>query len=189
MRLWTIQPIVAVSILESKGVFRCDTKLSVNYEDFSESYLWLVSEMDKRNIYHPDHVTLPLWAWHTRAFNHKKPDFRTIGLGNTGERYACVEFEIDDNAVLLSDYNKWHYVLNNMWLDNSENEEEWDRLQNWYDTRTQKEKERIKIESWQRIFDVTPKQTEWTVNGEYVQATFWELRKNMVKDIKYFTAK
>ena len=72
MKLWTVQPLEVVDILEKDGVFTCDEKLSENYSDFYDAYNWLVGEMDKRNIPHPSHLTLPLWAWHTRNYQHKR---------------------------------------------------------------------------------------------------------------------
>lgn len=189
MKLWTIQPVEIVDVLKHEGVFRCDVNLSENYEDFHEAYTWIVKEMDKRKIYHPAGLELPLWAWHTRNWKHKKPDFRTTGLGCPGERYACIEFEISDEDVLLSDYNNWHYVLNRGWFDDSKNEEEWEKLQEWFDTLPPNEREKLRVESWQKIFDVEPYEDEWSSKGSYIQATFWELRKEMVKDIKYFKSR
>ena len=189
MVLWTIQPVEVVEILRTEGVFRCDETKSEWYEDFRDAYTWLVGEMDKRNILHPEDLVLPLWAWHTRDWKHKKPDFRTIGLGAPGERYACIEFEIPDELVLLSDYNNWHYVLNKSWFDDSKNEEEWDNLHDWYNLLPYDEQKDLMIKSWQKIFDVTPQKTAWDTKGQYVQATFWELRNDMVREIRYFTAR
>lgn len=81
MRLWTIQPVEVVNILERDGVFTCNPEKSEYYNDFHDAYLWIAAEMDKRNIQHPDGLKLPLWAWHTRDWKHKKPDLRTTGLG------------------------------------------------------------------------------------------------------------
>ena len=58
--------------------------------------------MDKRQITHPKDLTLPLWAWHTRDWKHKKPDLRNIGLGTPGEKSVCIEFEIDDKVCFIS---------------------------------------------------------------------------------------
>lgn len=80
MRLWTIQPVEVVNILERDGVFTCDPEKSEYYNAFYDAYLWIAAEMDKRNIPHPDGIKLPLWAWHTRDWKHKKPDLRTTGL-------------------------------------------------------------------------------------------------------------
>jgi len=105
MILWTIQPVEVVEILERDGHFSCKTELSENYEDFRDAYDWIINEMDKRGIARPANTDLPLWAWHTYDWKHKKPDFRTKGLGCRGERCACIEFEIPDEQVLLSDTN------------------------------------------------------------------------------------
>lgn len=189
MRLWTIQPPEIVDIIQQTGQFTCDTNLSTNYTDFHNPYLWLVQEMDKRQIPHPDNVTLPLWAWHTFDKKHKKPDFRQKCLGNRGVRYACIELEIPANEVLLSDFDAWHFVLNNAWYDDSTNEDEWETMHDWFDSLPADERQKLTIESWQKIFDTTYRGNSWNANGRYVQATFWVLRKDMIRNIKYFIAK
>lgn len=189
MRLWTIQPPEAIDIIEKTGKFACDTTLSENYQDFHDAYLWLVGEMDKRKIHHPENLQLPLWAWHTFNWKHKKPDFRRAGLGASGEKNVCIEFEIPDSQVLLSDFYNWHFVLNNSWLDDSICEEEFDKMHEWYDSLNPQKRETIKKKSWQKIFDTTPVCTEWRENGCYIQATFWELRKDMIRDVRYFVAR
>ncbi|MEW3584057.1 DUF3841 domain-containing protein, partial [[Clostridium] symbiosum] len=37
---------------------------------------------------------------------------------------VCIEFEIDDNKVLLSDFDGWHFVLSNGYYDQSGSEDE-----------------------------------------------------------------
>lgn len=189
MILWTIQPVETVDILARDGIYTCNTSLSENYSDFKEAYLWLVNEMDKRHIPHPQNIELPLWAWHTRDWEHKEPDFREPGLGIPGIRYACIEFEIPDEYVLLSDYNNWHYVLNKSWFDDSRNEDEFDELHEWFDSLDEATRYSKTVDSWQKIFDVKPEKSDWEPKGAYVQATFWELKADMVRDVKYFTAR
>lgn len=189
MRLWTIQPVEVVNILERDGIFTCNPKKSEYYNDFHDSYLWIAAEMDKRNIPHPNGLKLPLWAWHTRDWKHKKPDLRTTGLGTPGKSYVCIEFEIDDKKALLSDYNSWHYVLNHIWFDGSYSEDDWNKKQEWFNSLNPKEKENAIIKSWQNIFDVVKRKNDWFTNGRYVQVTFWELRKDMITNIRYFKAK
>lgn len=59
----------------------------------------------------------------------------------------------------------------------------------WFNSLKPEEKAKLTIESWQKIFDVTKQKNDWFINGRYIQATFWELRKDMVTNIKYFKAK
>ena len=189
MKLWTIQPVEIIDILQRDGVYRCDINKSENYSEFKNAYIWIVNEMNKRNIPNVSNVKLPLWAWHTRDWKHKKPDLRLAEYGKKGQKYVCIEFEIPDDYVLLSDYELWHWVLNNDWIDDSTNEAEWDTMHDEYDKLPTTEKEDLKVKSWQKIFNVEPLDTEWCKTGRYVQATFWELRTDMIKDIKYFKAR
>lgn len=188
MKLWTMQPIKVWEKIEKDGVFHCDEKLSENNEDFKESYAWMVEQMDKR-MKHPNKCVLPVWAWHTYNWENKKPDLRESGFGNPKERCVCLELEIPDEEVLLSDFNAWHYVLNHSWFDDSKNEEEWDKLHEWFDNLPGEEREKLRIESWQKIFNVEPYEDEWSTNGRYVQAVFWELKKDHVKKVQFFTAR
>ena len=87
------------------------------------------------------------------------------------------ELEILDNEVILTDFEYWHYVLNNSALIQD--------LEKFY---TNEEK----LESWQNIFDL-----DFRLYGDeddekfprYVQATFWGIKKENVLSIKKFIAK
>ena len=70
MKLWTVQPQEVISIIEKTGEFICDETKSD--KDFRKAYEWIAKEMDKRHIVHPEGLVLPLWAWHTRDWKHKK---------------------------------------------------------------------------------------------------------------------
>lgn len=189
MRLWTIQPPEVVDIIEKTGRFSCEKEKSENYRDFHAAYLWLAEQMDARKIYHPEGLILPLWAWHTRDWKHKKPDFRTTGLDTPGKRCVCIEFEIDDSQVLLSDYINWHVVLNNSYFNDAYSEEEWDKQEAWYDSLNGVEKDLVMHDSWQKVFDVEPYENDFFSKGKYIQAVFWVLKKDMIRDIRYFTAR
>ena len=114
MKLWTIQPVEVMDIVNTTGIFRCDEDKSDNFKDFHDAYLWLVKQMDARNIKHPSDVELPLWAWHTRNWEHKKPDLRNIGYGIAGEQYVCIEFEIDTLICVLPLFYKGLCNFNNL---------------------------------------------------------------------------
>ena len=189
MILWTIQPVEIMDIINTTGEFYCDKKSSANYSELKDAYDWLVSKMDERNITHPSNIELPLWAWHTRDWKHKKPDLRLAEYTKRGQRCVCIEFEIPDEDVLLSDYDNWHYVLNNAWFDDAKSDDEWDALHEWYDKLPSDEKVRLRIKSWNKVFDVIPYDDGWDSKGRYVQATFWKLTSNMIKDVRYFTAR
>ena len=145
--------------------------------------------MDMRIGKRPKGVSYPIWAWHTRDWQHKKPDLRNIGLGNKGEKSVCIEIEIPDNEVLLHDYDAWHYVLNNWWYDGSFSERDWEKKHNWFDKLSNEEKEILTKKSWERIFDVSSFKNDWFQKGRYIQATFWVLYLKDVKNVRYFIAR
>jgi len=192
MKFWTLQPIRVIEILETKGEFVCDISKSeyCNEYEFIKAYNWMASKMDGHGILRPEkEINFPIWAWHTRNWKQKGPDFRCTGLGRRGERMVCIELEIPNFQVLLSDYNLWHFVLNDMWIDESRCEEEWEEMHNWYDMQPVEVQELLKRESWNRIFDLNPMYTEWREVGRDIQAVFWKLRKEMITKIYYFVAK
>lgn len=92
MKLWTVQPQEVISIIEKTGEFICDETKSD--KDFRKAYEWIAKEMDKRHIVHPEGLVLPLWAWHTRDWKHKKPDLRNIGLGTRAKNLYVLSLRL-----------------------------------------------------------------------------------------------
>jgi hypothetical protein len=76
----------------------------------------------------------PIWLW------TEKPDLRTRLRtrwgGEIGSTYLLLQVTLDESTVLISEYHKWHCVLNNV------------PLQLYEDEEVNKE------ESWERIFDI-----------------------------------
>lgn len=188
MRLYTVQPFEVLDAIEKNGYFVCTKEKSVNYDDFHDAYEWLSQEMIKRGICPEYDNTLPVWAWYLHG-GLNKLDLSKAGLGIPKERMVCLEIEVPENQVLLSDFIAWHDVLNDSWSDDSKNEQEFDALHEWFDALPSSERERIKIDSWQRIFDISPINTDWRIQGYYVQATFWKLTEDMIKNVRTFTAR
>lgn len=189
MRLWTMQPAGVLDILKKDGVFHCDQDKSIYGEDYKAPYAWMVDQMNRKGITRPEGCSLPVWAWYRHNWKEKKPDLRRIGLGEPGARTVCIEIEIPDEEVLLSDFDIWHYVLNDMWFDRSRNEAEFDERHEWFDRLAPEEQKALKKQSWENIFDIEPYEDDWVTKGRYVQAVFWELRREQVKKVQYFTAR
>ena len=184
MRLWTFQPERVYEILQKDGIFRCEPMLSecITECNFAPAYNWLVAEMKKRVGEPPVGVKYPIWAWHTHNWEHKKPDLRLSDFWYSSPM-LCIEIEVPDEQVLLSDEENWHFVLNNLHI--SEDEQESNRIESL----SYKEYEKIKCASWERIFDIEPFENDWTRKGCFIQATFWELKKEMVISIRKVKAK
>lgn len=188
MVLWTIQPIEVWELIQNTGVYRCDpAKSSMPEPVFVEKYLWLIGEMQKRIEPRPDGVSYPVWAWYMQNGKHAKPDLRSerwcYGVG--GEKYVCIEFEATSSQTLLSDFDAWSIILNNGLISSTEAECE---LQEKYFESIEPEMRRTyQHQNWERVFDVSPLNNEWTTRGKWIQATLWELRKESVRAVRFFT--
>ena len=191
VRLWTMQPVEVYNILMRDGVFICDSN-KVPEPSFCERYEWMnkkLAQKDKK----PDNVSYPIWAWYRFNGKEKKPDLRHSCYGTRGDKMVCLELEVPDENVLLSDFDLWHFPLNNWWLYDCFRDgycdEDHDKDHAWFYALSQEE-QRAEIEkSWERIFDITPYENDWIEKGKYVQAVFWELKKEYVRKIQQFTAR
>lgn len=192
MKLWSIQTEDVYNKVMSDGYCIVDrNKSECLYADnkideqFDRSYNWLVEKMTEK-IGKPENVVLPWWAY------YKSCGVRDLTLkdlqyfGTPGKEYMLLELEVPDNEVVLSDLDAWHFVLNNWWLDGSLNEEEWDKNNEWIESLSPEERQKVKTESWNGIFDIEPFENDWMSKGQSVQATFWILRKEYIKGYEKF---
>ncbi|MDU5081494.1 DUF3841 domain-containing protein [Tissierella carlieri] len=192
MKIWTIQSIDIWEKLKEEKIVTCDEKLASYLKDedysFLEQYNWIRNKMInkigdssyKSNIY-------PIWGWYIYKGQHKKPDLRRSAHGPSGEQMACIELEIPDKKVLLSDFDLWHYVLNNWYIGDSGNEDELDAEWEWLDSLPKEERQDLIEKSWDKIFNIKEcLNNEIYSSGEYIQGTFWELRLDEVKKVQIF---
>jgi len=192
MRLWTIQPKVLFDKLQAEKVIRCDSEKSplVTECGFGPSYDWMAEQMIRRVGPPPEGVKYPIWAWHTLGWKHAKPDLRRSEFRGYNEPQVCMELEIPDHDVLLSNEDMWHIVLNDGYYGNAANEQEYDAEEAWFDSLSPVEQEHVRRKSWEKIFDVSPaRENDWDSHGKYVQATFWELRLGYVKAVRHFSSR
>ena len=96
-----------------------------------------------------------------------------------------IEFEIEHNLVLLSDFDDWHLVLNNGYIADSEEE-----LDEFYSFSSCDRQERID-KSWAKVFDIEKYVPNRTVplDQKSIQATLWEVDLRQVKKVEHFIAK
>ena len=187
MILWTSQEEAVYNELLKTGVYRCDLNLS-SMKDCREKYDWLVRQMKQRIGPPPDKVTYPVWAWYQQQGKHRKPDLRRERweVGCDGERFACLEIEIPDREVLLSDVDAWCMLLSDFLISDTEGEDRC--LEAQYEALSPSEKRRMKDKNWERVFDLSPLNNGWARRGYEIQATFWELRLEQVRDVRFFRA-
>ena len=189
MRLWTIQPREVYDLIDSTGVYRCDGAKSelITECDFEKPYRWLAAQMVKRVGPPPEGVEFPVWAWHTLNWKHRRPDMRWSHFRGRKRPFALMEVEIPDKDVLLSDEELWHFVLNDSYLSDVANEAEADAAEKAFDTLSEAQQRIIKERSWERIFSVSPPvDSEWVRVGCYIQAAFWELRREQIVKVWHY---
>ena len=187
MILWTSQEEAVYNELLKTGVYRCDINLS-SMKDCCEKYDWLVRQMKQRIGPPPEQVTYPVWAIYQQSDKHRKPDLRRErwAFGCNGERFACLEIEIPDRDVLLSDFDAWCMLLSDFLI--SDTEQEGCCLEAQYEALSPSEKRRMKEKNRERVFDLSPLNNGWARRGYEIQATFWELRLEQVRDVRFFRA-
>ena len=187
MILWTSQEEAVYNELLKTGVYRCDLNLS-SMKDCREKYDWLVRQMKQRIGPPPEQVTYPVWAIYQQDDKRRKPDLRRERweVGCDGERFACIEIEIPDRDVLLSDFDAWCMLLSDFLI--SDTEQEGCCLEAQYEALSPSEKRRMKEKNWERVFDLSPLNSDWMRRGYDIQATFWELRLEQVRDVRFFRA-
>lgn len=189
MILWTMQPRYILDLVQTTGVYICDPERTTMPE-FTKQYDWLAERMTEKVGPPPAGVRYPVWAWYKQRGKHKKPDLRSerwcYGPGN--EDYVCLELDVPDELVVLSDFDIWHIVLCDSLI--SDTEEEDKQQDAYWNALPEAEKAIYKSKNWERVFITTPMHNDWTKRGELVQATFWELKAEYIRRVFPFrTAK
>ncbi|MDQ0231374.1 DUF3841 domain-containing protein [Metabacillus malikii] len=145
---WTIQSVGKWQKVNKTG-FLVGAREYI-WPEFLDSYHWMMEQMKvKLPNYHGEY---PVWVWEQR------PDLRKSGHLEKGERGVLLKLELDDANVLLSDFQAWHFVIDNAYC-NIEGMEDVEGIST----------EEIQA-SWQKIFDLTyvsqhPEWGEVTVQG------------------------
>jgi len=196
MRLWTIQTIDFYEELNENKIIT--VKQSYTEKNFIDSYNWMIEKMVQK-IGNRSENNFPIWAWYQYQSKQKrKPDLRHSVFFPKGTKGVRIEIEKDQKDVVLSDFELWHYPLNKWFIGENEKsaiafENEISKLglnQFKFDSYPQKIKLKI-IESWDKIFDLKFDDPYYTQpeNDKCLQATFWEIRKEEIINVDFFTAR
>lgn len=192
MKLWSIQTDLAWKRLRDLGTLQSDRALVDSY--FVGAYQWLVEQMRQRIGPPPPGVEYPMWAWvQYDGVGKPRPDLRHAEHLLPGEPGVLLEYECPAQEVLRSDYDTWHYVLNNWYLPSDGADEQAFRGR-WRSLITKNpDAAAAKQASWQRIFDLDwcdPKQDYASPReAKRIQGSLWELRLNQVKSVRPFVAR
>lgn len=194
MQLWTIQTEAALRKLERDGRLSSDRSLAD--PDFLPAYDWMSDQMRRRIGPSPVGVRSPLWAWYQYDSDSKRrPDLRRTGHLPRGEVGFLIGFHGDDESVVLSDFDLWHFVLNYWYLpatvaDGERFDSTFGRTCSWTDPAPHAIDHEIRG-SWQRIFDLEWYDPELTcgLGQRQIQATLWQMTAESVATIQTFVAR
>lgn len=183
MIIYSLQPKKIYEEIKRGNTFICDIEKSScvmktdDNDEFYRSYKWLVKKMNQK-IKNPKNIKFPIWGW-KKIENMKNgyPDLNFFCNEENIEDYILLTIKISEDKVVLSDFDKWHCVLNNFYcLDENYTEEEYDKEYKRIESLSKKEREIIKEKSWDDIFNIE--------NSKEIQATFWEISKDMIIDVQ-----
>lgn len=180
MIMWTVQPMSVYRQLQAVGRFHCDEHQTWSMDDdlFEPAYRWMAEQMTRRVGPAPREVTVPIWGWYRRDWQHKRPDFRSY---RDYPDQVCLEVDIPEDQVLLSDFEEWNCVLNDGYLFDWQDEADFDRRYAWFNALPAAQRLRVKQRSWQRVFEIDPVHDENNWQGRDVQGCFWELQTDQVR--------
>ncbi|YCA77571.1 DUF3841 domain-containing protein [Cupriavidus sp. JZ107] len=174
--------------------FRTDPAMIDPY--FLPAYDWLVGKMLEHCGPRPEGCQYPVWAWHQWLGPERaRPDLRFESVRGR-ERGVLLTLDIDPDRALLSDFEAWHFPLNNWFLgDEAATEGYIERCRlaglsdDGNDPLPDSELHALKQRSWDAIFTANgvPCVAGPDVAGpNCVQATFWEIRPIDVREAVRF---
>lgn len=187
MRIWTIQPKFLWEKLQKEKCLYCDpTQAELLQEPaFFNAYHWIRQQMELRLGKRPAKATHPFWGWHLLNGKNQKPDLRRTEFRNYLGEHVCLELEIPETDILLSDEEAWHAVLNDFYYSNAVTDTEWILEKLIYESLTKLEQTELKHHSWEKIFAIDQNLN----NHQFVQATFWVLRLEQIVAVRCFNRK
>ncbi|MEL7608069.1 MAG: DUF3841 domain-containing protein [Bacillota bacterium] len=186
MRLWSIVPISSyVQLLNSKklrsgpGYPKYNDEVAVCHLD--ATHQWLSEQIVLRIGLPPKGVDHPVWAWHTLDGRHEKPDLRRSEFRIFREDQICLEIEIPHEKVVLIDAESLRMILNDEYCYDVGFEAELV----WYDRLPIEQKQRAKLASWDRAFNVFDKGHPCL----FIHAALWEIDISQVIGAKRFSGR
>ena len=198
MIVWTQQKIEFWEELNSNGVAYC-TNDSWQYKEFQFAYDWLTEQMSSRISPPPTaEIKHPLWCW-TQYSNYKsrKPKFSPQDCNFQAQVF--IEADIPDEMLLHSNFMLWSCCcLNGYPIAEKCLDKDMDTFRAAHNIKEHNFnlypddiKERI-MKSWEVIFDLDYRNRRYETHprrNKSIQATFWLLRKEWVKSVRFFIPK
>ena len=119
MKLVTFQTLEAVNDLFKKGYLECN-KSKINMEKVGPTYKWVINKMNEK-VLNSNEVDFPIWCW-IKCYNGICPPKKK---GKRVDHFDVkITFNKDENDVFITDYRRYSFLLNNIYIPNTLNEKE-----------------------------------------------------------------
>lgn len=155
---------------------------------FLKAYAWLREEMKKRQIESHISESHLCWGWAQWWGKKKMPDkrYKTVNRFFENEPFVMLELDVPENRILLTDFDAWHFVLNEWFLGSEKDMDTFDAQYDRHD-KTIECREKIR-QSWQLIFDLPRvcEHLEFKPEEQIVQATFFDILYTDVQKVHFF---
>ena len=199
MIVWTQQKLAFWDALQRDGVAYCTEESSL-YKENRYAYDWLVVEMHHRLSSPPmPEIKLPLWCWvQYDSYKNRKPKFRPSEDENDNYPEVFIEADIPDELLLQSNFCLWESCcMNGFEIGDTLNKEieQFDATHDITERGFRAYPEELKqciMKSWECIFDLDFRNRRYynrPRRNTPIQATFWLLRKEWVKSVRFFIPK
>lgn len=176
MKVYTVQRLETYYRMREQGYLIGDQKFV--WEDFKKPYQWMMKQMEKK-IEGYNGKDYPIWVW------KRKVNRNEHALLSKGIKGVILTLEIPEDKILWSDFDHWHFVLNNGPI--TESEDEWERY-------LEDEESYPTEDSWEKIFDfnlLRSLDNDWNgkFNEDWIQGVTPKITMSMVKKVTRFIAK
>ncbi len=185
--LWTRQDIRSLKEIQDTGTYRVkrdyiEDQFGIIANHYIPLYHWFVDKASKM-VPKPQGVEFPVWCSISKENMLKPlPDAPVYVL------------EVDEEEIIYFDGRKWDYVLNHLYIAKDEDDlrayredlkarglkDSFSFIDGKYGDFYPQDKKKV-MDSWVRVFEID----DWNIFE--VQANIWEIRKDMIKDILYFS--
>lgn len=191
MKLVTFQSIDALEFLRKNNYLICDEKY-INKEKVGDTYNWVIGKMKgvDSNKYNAKY---PLWAW-VKCRNFICPPKRKGSKVKNFDVKITFEKNIED--VLVTDFRRYSFLLNNMYIPNDiEDKESFDKLLKKYNITHEELKAYVRHDKYnshrkdKEFLNVCKKIRKSfdkciTMDSEILQGCIWYIDINEIQSIE-----
>lgn len=175
MKIWTIQDARAYEQSDGSCII-----YDINNSDELDirSYRWMLNKLNKKSGNRGNSM---IWGWRRYGSSSDCPDLNDEWLLPQGTKGVCLEIEVPDRLVVLSQFEMWNWILNDNFIPVG-----WEEASLVGHVSTFR-----KYRSWSSIFDLSFGDVDYwgECDDRSIQAVFPYLDFRWIKDVTYFCAR